>query len=204
MEGACVQGISSYVPQHDRLRLWSSRWHFKFLTNTLILFLIFTLSATYPFSHQQVDDLAPMVSRSGRLMDLLQWGPISLIGHNAPSLATLMHRNICFKKTTKQSKVSPSVAAATLAQTFKVNSQFSLSHWFHSIHTLSFQGTSAAVGTSSVTPFSDQTLAKLHQFLFLCITYESLVFVTPDWCISKDQEDSNIGCRCPPAQLGCT
>jgi hypothetical protein len=44
-----------------------------------------------------------------------------LIGHNAPSLAVLMHQNIRFKKTTtKRSKTSPSVAAATLAQTFKV------------------------------------------------------------------------------------
>jgi len=41
--------------------------------------------------------------------------------HNAPSLAVLMHRNVCFKKTTtKRSKASPSVAAATLAQAFKV------------------------------------------------------------------------------------
>jgi len=44
-----------------------------------------------------------------------------LIGHHAPSLAALAHRNVRFKKTTtKKSKVSPSVAAATLEQAFKV------------------------------------------------------------------------------------
>jgi len=44
-----------------------------------------------------------------------------LIGHHAPSLAALAHRNVRFKKTTtKRPKASPSVAAATLAQAFKV------------------------------------------------------------------------------------
>jgi len=44
-----------------------------------------------------------------------------LIGNNAPSLAALMHRGVCFKKiTTKRTKTSPSVAAAALAKAFKV------------------------------------------------------------------------------------
>ena len=82
--------------------------------------LTLTLSVTYPLLFQQVDDPAPIVSRSGRPIDLLPSSPVSLIGHNAPSLAVLMHRNIRFKKTTKRSKTFPSVAAATLAQAFKV------------------------------------------------------------------------------------
>jgi len=44
-----------------------------------------------------------------------------LIGHDAPSLAALMHRGTRLKKmTTKRSKATPLVAAATLAQAFKV------------------------------------------------------------------------------------
>jgi hypothetical protein len=70
---------------------------------------------------QQVDNPAPTVSRSGKPIDLLQSSPISLIDHHAPSLAALAHRNVRFKKTTtKRPKASPSVAAATLAQAFKV------------------------------------------------------------------------------------
>jgi len=46
-----------------------------------------------------------------------------LIGINAPSLAALMDRGVRFKKiTTKRAKTSPSVAAAALAQVFKVES----------------------------------------------------------------------------------
>ena len=154
MEGASVQGIGSHVPYHNRPRIWGSWWRCKFLADTSVLLLILTLSATHPFSSQQGDDPALTVSRSGRPIDLLQSGPIYLIRHNAPSLATLMHRNIHFKKTTtKQLEVSPSIATATLAQAFKVNSQFSLSYWFHPILALSFQGISVAMGTSSVTLF---------------------------------------------------
>jgi len=44
-----------------------------------------------------------------------------LIGNNAPSLVAQMHRGVRFKKiTTKRTKTSPSVAAAALAQAFKV------------------------------------------------------------------------------------
>jgi hypothetical protein len=64
------------------------------------------------------------VSKSGRPFDLWPESPISLIDHNAPSLAALMHRGVRFKKmTTKRSKAAPSVAASTLAQAFKVNLQ---------------------------------------------------------------------------------
>jgi len=46
-----------------------------------------------------------------------------LIGNNAPGLVALMHRGARFKKiTTKRTKKSPSVAAAALAQVFKVES----------------------------------------------------------------------------------
>jgi len=75
------------------------------------------------FVFTQVDDTPPTVSRSGKPIELLPSGLISLIGNNAPSLAALMHRNMRFKKiASKRAKTSPSVAAAALAQAFKVNS----------------------------------------------------------------------------------
>jgi len=78
--------------------------------NSLFLFL------------KQVDDTPPIVSKSGKPIELLPSGPISLIGNNAPTLAALMHRNVRFKKiTTRRAKMSPSVAAISLAQGFKVN-----------------------------------------------------------------------------------
>jgi hypothetical protein len=81
------------------------------------------LSATYFLYFTQVDDTPPLVSRSGRPIELLPSGPISLIGNNAPGLVALMHRGARFKKiTTKRTKKSPSVAAAALAQVFKVES----------------------------------------------------------------------------------
>jgi len=81
------------------------------------------LSATYFLYFIQVDDTPPSVSRSGKTIELLPSGPISLIGNNAPSLAALMHRGVRFKKiTTRRSKTSPSVAATALAQAFKINS----------------------------------------------------------------------------------
>jgi len=67
--------------------------------------------------------MPPLVSRSGRPIELLPSGPISLIGNNAPSLAAIMHRGVRLKKiTTKRTKTSPSLAATALAQAFKVNS----------------------------------------------------------------------------------
>jgi hypothetical protein len=59
--------------------------------------------------------------KSGRPFDLQPVSLISLIGYNAPTLAALTHQEAHFKKiTTKRSKATPSVAAATLAQAFKV------------------------------------------------------------------------------------
>ena len=65
---------------------------------------------------------SPLVSRSGKPIELLPSGPISLIGNNAPILDAIMHRGVRLKKvTTKRAKISSSVAASTLAQAFKVN-----------------------------------------------------------------------------------
>jgi hypothetical protein len=62
-----------------------------------------------------------MMSKSGRLFDLRPVSMISPIGHNAPSMAALMHQGIRTRKTTtKHPKATPSFAAATLAQAFKV------------------------------------------------------------------------------------
>jgi hypothetical protein len=131
MERASIQGIGPHVPQHDRSRTLSSWWRRKSFSDTPIFLLILTSSVTYPLLFQQVDDPAPRVSRSGRPIDLLPSGPISLIGHNAPSLAVLMHWNIRFKKTTtKRAKTSPSVAAATLAQAFKVRFIFKFPFYY--------------------------------------------------------------------------
>jgi len=70
----------------------------------------------------QVDDTPPLASRSGKPIELLPSGPISLISNNAPTLAAIMHRGVRLKKvTTKRAKISPSVAASTLTQAFKVN-----------------------------------------------------------------------------------
>jgi len=72
----------------------------------------------------QVDDTPPSVSRSGKSIDLFQSGPISSIGNNAPTLAAIMHRGVRLKKvTTRRTQISPSVAASTLAQAFKVHLQ---------------------------------------------------------------------------------
>ena len=75
----------------------------------------------------------PLVSGSGKPIELLPSGPISLIGNNAPTLAAIMHRGVRLKKvTTKWVKISPSVAASTLAQAFKVNFEFFYSYRSHS------------------------------------------------------------------------
>ena len=79
-------------------------------------------SVTYFLCCIQADDMPPLVSRSGRPIELLPSGPISLIGNKAPTLAAIMHRGVRLKKvTTKRTKTSPSVAATALAQAFKVN-----------------------------------------------------------------------------------
>jgi hypothetical protein len=157
-----------------------------FLTNASIS-LFLSLSATYFFCFIQVDDTPPSVSRSGKPIELLPSGPISLIGNNAPCLAALMHRGVRFKKiTTKRAKTSPSVAATALAQAFKVENfhLFNL-YRFHSILTQTFQDTSAAMGTSSVT-FTVST--KILLILCYSCTYEIFIVVSTNWQIGKDQK----------------
>jgi len=67
------------------------------------------------------------MSKSGPPFNLRPVSPISPIGHNAPTLAALTHLGARFKKmTTKRSKATPSVAAATLAQAFKVRTLITL------------------------------------------------------------------------------
>jgi len=116
------------------------------------------------------------ISRSGKPIDLLQSGPISLIGHHAPSLAALMHRNVRFKKTTtKRSKVSPSVAAATLAQAFKVKLLIII-FIPNSFHThFIFSG---YIGCNRNFIGNFHPLTKFHQYFFHIFTHEILVVVT--------------------------
>ena len=85
-------------------------------------------SVTHFLCHIRIDDTPPLVSRSGKPIELLPSGPIYLICNNAPTLAAIMHRGVCLKKvTTKRTKTSPLVAATALAQAFKVN--FQILHW---------------------------------------------------------------------------
>ena len=68
----------------------------------------------------QVDNIPPSVSRSGKPIDLFPSGPISSIGHNAPTLASIVHRGVRLRKvTTRRTHTSPTVAAPTLARAFK-------------------------------------------------------------------------------------
>jgi len=86
-----------------------------------LFLLLLSPSVIHTFLFKQIDNPPPTISRSGRLIELLPSRPISVIGNNAPSLAALMHQNVRFKKiTTRRSKTSPTFAAATLAQAFKV------------------------------------------------------------------------------------
>jgi len=121
-----------------------------------------------------------------------------LIGNNAPSLAALMNRGVRFKKiTTKRVKTSPSVAAAALAQAFKVESFYLFNLYrFHSILTQFFQDTSAAMVTSSVT-FTVST--KIPSILCYNCSYETFIVVSANWKIGKDQKYQD-NCRCPPVQ----
>ena len=104
-------------------------------------------SVTYFLCCIQVDDTPPLGSRSGRPIELLPSGPISLIGNNAPTLAAIMHRGVRLKKvTTKRMKTSPSVATTALAQAFKV--KFFRVNWIHTtinfmflIHTITIRQT---------------------------------------------------------------
>ena len=195
MKRAFVLQVCSYIPRYDRLRIQGPRKHCKSSTDASIL-LFSSLSATYFFCFTQVDDTPPSVSRSGKLIELLPSGPISLIGNNAPSLAALMHRGARFKKiTTIRAKTSSSVAAAALAQAFKVESLFFFNLYrFYPILTQFFQDTSAAMGTSSVT-FIVST--KIPSTLCYVFTYETFIIVSANWQIDEDQKYQD-SCRCPP------
>ena len=106
----------------------------------------------------QVDDTPPSVSRSGKPIDLFASGPISSIGHNAPTLAAIVHRGIRLKKvTTRITQTPPSVAASTLAQAFKVTVK--PLHLYRS--------------------YFHMNCICIHKFLF---------FVTANQCIGKNQE----------------
>jgi len=129
---------------------------FDLIGNLLVVFLF-----------QQVDNPAPVTSKSGRPIKLPPSGLISLISHNAPSLAALMHRNIRFKKTTtKRSKASASVAAATLAQAFKVNFLIIIAFYMpNSSHThFIFSG---YIGYNGNLIRNFYSLAKFHQYSFM-------------------------------------
>jgi len=83
-------------------------------------FLILFPSVTHFCILLQVDNTPSSVSRSGKPIDLFPPGPISSIGHNAPTLATIVHRGVRLKKvTTRRTHTPPTVAASTLAQAFK-------------------------------------------------------------------------------------
>jgi len=107
----------------------------------------------------------------------------------------LMHRGARFKKiTTKRTKTSPSVAAAALAQVFKVESFYLFNLYrSHSILIRLFQDTSAAMGTSLVT-FS--TIIPL--ILCYTCTHETFIVVSANWQIGKDQKCQGKR-RCPPS-----
>ena len=158
------------------------------------------ISNLFVLLFKQVDNPAPTISRSGRPIELLQSGPISRIGHNAPSLVALMHRNVRFKKTTtKWSKVSPSVAAATLAQAFKVKPIINFFIYIpNSSHThFIFSGYIYCNGHFIGNFYP---LAKFHQYSFYIFTLEILVIIIANWQIGQDQEFPIIRCRCPPAR----
>jgi len=88
------------------------------------IFLILFPSVIHFYATLQVDNIPPLVSRSGKPIDLFASGPISSIGYNAPTLAAIVHRGIRLKKvTTRRTPTSPSVAASTLAQAFKVTAK---------------------------------------------------------------------------------
>ena len=192
MERAFVLQIGSYIPRYDSV---GSRKRCKFLTDASIS-LFLSLSVTYFFCFIQVNDTPPSFSRSGKPIELLPSGPISLIGNDAPSLAALMHRSVRFKKiTTKRARTSPSAAATALAQAFKVENfhLFNL-YRFHSILTQTFHDTSAAMGTLSVT-FTVST--KILSILCYSCTYRIFIVVSANWQIGKGQKYQGK-CRCPP------
>jgi hypothetical protein len=143
------------------------------------------------------------VSKGGRPFDLRPISSVSLIGHNAPSLATLMHRGVRFKKmTSKRSKATPSVAATTLTQAFKVNPQLipviPISTYTYTILSGCIDHNRNVIGNFALY----QTLLFLINFrnipLLLYLIHKTLHLVAANQRISKGPRCSIIGCRCPP------
>ena len=142
------------------------------------------------------------MSKSGRPFDLRPESPISLISHNAPSLAALMHRGVHFKKmTTKRSKAAPSVAVATLARALKVNLQLipaiPISTYTYIIFPVCIDYNWNIISNSTL----HQILLFLMNFrnilLLSHLTHQTLHFVAANQRISKGSRCSNISCRCP-------
>jgi hypothetical protein len=114
-----------------------------------------------------------------------------------------MHQGVRFKKmTTKRSKATPLVAAATLAQAFKVNPQFIhvilISTYTYTIRSRCIDHNSNVIGNFAL----HQTLLFLMNFrnihLLLYLTHKTLRLVAANQRIDKGPRCSIIGCRCPP------
>jgi hypothetical protein len=87
----------------------------------------------------QVDDPVPSMSKSGKPFDLRPVSPISLIGYNALTLATLLHQRTRAKTITSKSKLAtaratPLAAASTLIKAFKVITLFISTHADHKLY----------------------------------------------------------------------
>ena len=107
-----------------------------------------------------------------------------------------MHRCVRFKKiTTRRSKTSPSVAAATLAQAFKVDFQFPLliliPSYTHTIISQYIGCYGNIIGNFSVQQDFINTLLYLYSWDFYCCNSRLQ--------IGKTQKCSNK-CRCPLVQ----
>jgi hypothetical protein len=79
------------------------------------------------------------MSKSGKPFDLWPVFPISPIGYNAPTLATLTHQRTRAKTITSKSKLAttratPLAAATTLIKAFKVITLFISTHADHKLY----------------------------------------------------------------------
>ena len=79
------------------------------------------------------------MSKSGKPFDLQPISPISPIGYNAPTLATLTHQKTHAKTMTSKSKLAtakatPSTAATTLIKAFKVTTLFISTYANHKLY----------------------------------------------------------------------
>ena len=79
------------------------------------------------------------MSKSGKPFVLQPISPISPIGYNAPTLATLTHQKTRTKTITSKSKLAtaratPSAAATILIKAFKVTTLFISTHADHKLY----------------------------------------------------------------------